>query len=321
MADSFKRLKDSILKSGIPLESSITGKLPKFEIDDWGEFQYEREGKLFSTDILGIRRLQIGTFGRLNVNFLFECKYKNRGHKWFFIEFPDDEVFSLTRSYSNAFYDPLFRGMLKFQKKKLAKNSALNEFRNANFFDLPTVTKGVDICGTNSDENVIKEARAQSVFAACAQGHNDRHIISSMILSELSKVSQSRDWGSVPMASLCLPIVVTTAEIWKVRAGVTLEVIENSKDINELGEPTQGVLLPFSENYMINKFTEELWSRMPIESRPLVDYIKTAPLSLHRFTGWPGSVYVINYSSFEEVLSTGISNIQKLVDDLKNQIS
>ena len=135
-------------------------------IEDWGEIEYKRGDTLFSTDINARKDFDIMNNLSILVNFVIECKYKDQGHKWFFMKFSEDSDFSTRRDVRNECFDDLFNPLMKnLGYKKKEDKYPLADFRISNLFNLKTADKGVDIYDKGNDPNIISEAISQSVFA------------------------------------------------------------------------------------------------------------------------------------------------------------
>lgn len=241
------KLKDAILKSGIPLEVSVSQKLSKYDLIDWGELTYQREGKLFSTDIKISKTINIKKNRGLHVTFIIECKYKDPSHNWYFMNFPTRFKYSFREEVTNAVFDRMGfalqdRGLKAEEFADGTRGFA--HFRRTHLFNLPKVNKGVEIHGKKHHPDSIRKALYQSLYGAMAsqKGAID-HIKEMREELEYSQVTDPMEFhGIVPIASLVVPIIVTTANIYRFDEETRLEQIKNTDDITSLFQEQKGVV-------------------------------------------------------------------------------
>lgn len=308
------KFKDFILKSGIPLEISVVNKLKKFDVEDWGEIEYERDHKFFTTDVRVVKDFTTKRFG-INFNFSIECKYKARDHRWVFMQFPSSEYGYRTSGFNEVF-DQFVNPFLKREGVQLEKR-ILYELSGESIFDLPEADKGVDIFQKGFMESPIMEAISQAVFGATFVHYDAIDFWGNTILHTFRKQEKL---GGLPLIISTVPVVVTTAEIFKIKQDTNLDDLEKVDDINSLVERVPGVAYNYTNESVLRKFTDQLWEKNPISMSIPEEFWEEIPnFSEESFKNiHPGMVYIINYSNLEEVFPKGLKrleNITKQIDD------
>lgn len=310
------KIKDLLLKSGIPLEVSVVDKIAKFNVDDCGEIEYERDGKIFSTDIHATKDFNIGNNFLLSTNFVIECKYKTRDHNWFFMKFPESD-YSLRSDARNEVFDYLLRPLLiKIGYQFKEQHIGLKELRVSNLFKVKTANKGVDIVKNDFNHSIIREAVSQVVFASIVANNEsveeNIHFISGLYANPDKEIEYKN-----PIATLTIPIIITTANLFRVRDNLSIEDIENENDILNLSEKEKGILLINSDYAKSAKFSKQLFEKSPISfNNELENWITNFQppdffrIDMLKYTH-PGYIYIINYYHFEELFANCINQIDE----------
>ncbi len=319
----------------MPLEVSVVKKLRKFGVNDTGELHYTRDEKIFSVDILGIKDFCVLPNFLLSVNFVIECKYKAKNHQWIFMQFPKGDYSILRSDHKNEVFDGLVMPYLVHKGYKLKKpekeylglfGGLLRDLRDENFFDSKQVNKGVDIFEVGQDSNkmppIIREAVCQAFFGSVTAHIED--IAADMLFCSLnlknaeteieSVKSKSDVWWPPKIASLTIPIIVTTAKLFTVREDVTLEDIEKEDKISNLLNEEKGVLL-VSDDVIVRNFFHEEFKKHDFEKTirdvlphfPHDRIIPSIAMHLQRTR----TVYIITYENFDEMFGKCINKIEK----------
>lgn len=320
-----KGLKNEILKSGIPLEASVIEKLAKFGLTDKGEIEYERDGKIFSTDIMAEKEFQIFENLYLSVNFAIECKYKTKNHRWFFMKFREDPYFRLLsrrhRDY-NSVFDLFFEAALTKIGHKLAKERSggghiFGYSVSKDLLNIKKANKGVELCNKEFNPNVIREAVSQSIYGSI-KTHVDsiNHILAMLNFVKLSKKTSQH----ATIASITIPVVITTAKLFGARTDISIEDIEKSENVLNLFTEERGVLLIVPISKAEERFTIESFQELEKTTfhNKLIKSFKYSPESFFMFghiTCRPNCVYIINYDHVEELFGDLLDRIEKNCTD------
>jgi len=326
-SDESSKLRDLLLKSGIPLEVSVSKKLLKHGIEDWGEIYYERDGKTFSSDISAQKQFNLFNKFSILVNFVIECKYKTRDHKWCFMEFSDQHM---TRggggNQSFSFIQPIL--MKKNYALKDEYCDKLNDIKYEKF-RLEYVDKGVDILKDEFDPHAITEAIFQTSFASIKCHQNE--------IQTLMDVTPEIYYDDkcpidTPIATITIPIIVTTAKIFVVKKDLTLEDIEKEQNITSIITEEKGVVLCNQNDSNLHDFANEILGNLSFnqelfgwcEKFGSIDAKYTTAYYQEKFhheitTSLPHQICIINYEYLDEFFSTCTQIIETKCKEFQNK--
>ncbi|MGB8217234.1 MAG: hypothetical protein WCE94_08025 [Candidatus Methanoperedens sp.] len=309
------QIKDTILKTGIPLEISVVKKILKYGLEEFGEVEYEREGQLFSTDIHVQKEYKILDNLMIVVNFVVECKYKTRDHIWFFMQFPRGNDYSMRSDARNDVFDELSIPLIRKMGYQIKNEPVFSILRIENFFDVKIVDKGAEIINDKFDPNTIKRALYQAVFGSVKVQKDSIQYILEKLPSDLDLHAvqnfYENEKETFPIISITLPVIVTTARLFRLHEDISLEDIEKQEDIFSLFEEENGLLLMNLNYETVWKFSEELFKKEPL---PIYDELKSNEhLNLLHLRN-PGYVYIINYEHFDELFSKCLHKIENLCE-------
>jgi hypothetical protein len=169
---NWEKIKNSLLKSGIPLEVSTCKKLVEYGYHDFGEYFYERNEKIFSLDMHGTKFIDTPISSKQGcIELLIECKYREPNKAWYFFSFKGD-IFGLKRENpTNIFIDlPLKEIILNNNKKRkrtpeeyishTVKEFILYPKREKEF--IPISGKGIEEIETKTDKKTQKKSQNTS---------------------------------------------------------------------------------------------------------------------------------------------------------------
>lgn len=322
------QIKDTILKTGIPLEISVVKKILECGLDELGEVEYERDGKIFSTDIQTEKQVEISKNVSILFNFVIECKYKTKNHNWYFMQFPRGNNNSMRSETRNEVFDTVFWPLIHKIGYRIKDKIDLPILRTENFFDLKIADKGVEIINDKFDPNTIKKALHQAVFGSVIAHKESMHYIFENLPSKLDSQSLQDFYENEehvsPIISVTLPIIVTTAKLYRLQADISLEDIEHEKEIFNLFEEEKGIMLLNLNYKTVWNFSDEIFEREPL---PIDDNIIKLIKSSDKYfdTKWlhycnPGYVYIINYEHFDELFSKCLLNIENICEKFSENL-
>jgi hypothetical protein len=278
--------KDHLLSSGLPLEYSVARILERLSSWEPGEFRYERKdpegvSRVFSIDV---HSSHIDVKRNFWLETLVECKYRHDGTKWVFT--PRE-------------YDPLFGQDLKgvfVTLDQCCADRQLNRDLVAEFrTHYPLCGKGVELLPDDTNRKTIEQAVQQLRHAVVAKALD-------AIVHQLDELL-----GSPTPLFVVVPIIVTTAELWRLRPGTTIEDVRKANEIQSIGDSHDLVVLhqepdnidkrqaverfyeTLGEN-QIKRFDGLLNATMKGSFQSFVDYFASYSLSLF---------VIIRYERFE----------------------
>ena len=356
-----KNPKEFLLKSGIPLEASVLKALSDYGFRDYGEIEYSRDGVIFTTD----RDLSTSTHIRsalgLHIDYILECKYKSRNHVWYFFKFyknKEEEYLSHEEEH-NLTTLGLFESYLESQGFPFSNLwFCVKDLEIENIFSLPEVHKGIDVCEGGGEEKSIHEAVSQVTFASI-KAHIEsisytmdmlKNLISGhelMTGKELTPVEEEIEGDYVEtfelehevepgdprselvdLASLTIPIIITTAELRLIEDNITLEQIEVCEDVKAISREVPGVCLYNNYPEKYTEFSKECIKKS-LKRDPIDDlddsfeawYDKLPErlqfLDTVRVRALPGRIYVINYKQFERTFREGHEKIVQMANQIE----
>jgi hypothetical protein len=216
---SKKTWKNHLLSSGVPLEYSVIRIFEQLGIRDPGEYRYERAtpdglSQVFSVDVLATK---VDPDRDLHIECLVECKYRHDGTKWIFVPRDYGEIFSHGPSFAN-----LFVTMDQCCVDRKLDRTVLDKFEQT----YPLCARGIELLPDDANPETIEQAVQQLRYGVVAKAVDaiDWQIFMSGV------ESRTRMY-------VIIPIVVTTAELWRLKVGTTVEDIRNAEEITTVAEP------------------------------------------------------------------------------------
>ncbi len=239
MEKSDKKWKNFLLKSGIPLEFEIKKILNKFGFDSISEYSYLRpdENSIlneFSFDIDSSLKIDNHLF-----ELMVECKYRDESTNWMFIpeEYNESDRGSGTTSFLNTndfFYKNDFPDFYKFINFEIVA---------------PLCSKGIELCSTGQNPKSITQAISQLCFG----------MIDKVIEGMKKQLDESEDVEHLVFHHI--PIIVTTANLYRLRKDITISDIKESDKIDSIATKEHLLLIEPNiskelEKYSFDKLTK-----------------------------------------------------------------
>ncbi|MCT8335871.1 hypothetical protein NUH30_19445 [Leptospira sp. 85282-16] len=210
-----KNWKESLLKSGLPLEYESKQEFLKYNCVVKDEFTYTKSNendilKEFSYDLDAALYNYRDTF-----NFLIECKYRSPGIKWVFL--PHSKSLKDDQNYNS------FLHTIDFFKEKKSEFETL-EFLSSFPHRLGSFCKkGIEIADLKNDESSIRKGIYQLSYG----------MIEKLIQSIEIQINFETFFGK-SIIFHHIPIIITTAELYLINNKTTINEIEQSKDLIEI---------------------------------------------------------------------------------------
>jgi hypothetical protein len=233
---SKKSWKDHLLSSGVPLEYSIIRIFQELGISDPGEYRYERKtldgsSQVFSVDVHS-KKFDIDR--DLQVECLVECKYRHDGTKWVFLP----QNYGETPHRGPNFAD-LFVTMDQCCVDRRLDRSVLEGYEEK----YPMCIRGVELLPEDANPKSIEQAVQQLRYA---------------VIARATDAIQRQVDGTDATTPICviIPMIVTTAELWRLRIGTTVEDVRNAEDIASVADPQDVVVLFQKPDHLNEKDTK-----------------------------------------------------------------
>ena len=213
---SKKTWKDHLLSSGVPLEYSVIRIFEELGIRDPGEYSYERKAtdglsQVFSVDV---HAKKVDARRNLYIECLVECKYRHDGTKWIFMPRDYGEIFMSGPNFAN-----LFVTMDQCCVDRELDRSVLEKFENI----YPLCARGIELLPDDANPKTIEQAVQQLRYAVIA------------------RAIEAIEWQLIPWddtiaMNVIIPVIVTTAELWSLKVGMTVEDIRGAEEINTVAD-------------------------------------------------------------------------------------
>jgi hypothetical protein len=299
--NDYEKIKTELLKSGLPLEStiaesieSLSAKLPKPLVNHGEHFFERQETELPSSiDFVVTYDLDIEGCDFTQIAFLIECKYRTKGTGWYFIGNP------LKDAGMEFFVENFFSSERCNQKTFPVLLPPLNDA------NIPIAGKGTEIYGNGKgNEKSIHEALHQLMFASSSL--LTRAFFEEKRLAEPYS-EKGIDIRGRSFHSLLCPVVVTTASLNFLRANV--ENVEQSKKPQDICSSENIVVYstptppPYVTKYVKKVVFENVTPLLPLGTNEQ----GVARYLIEHSTLTPSRFYFINYRNVEIFLQKYIA--------------
>jgi hypothetical protein len=219
---SKKTWKDHLLSSGVPLEYSVIRVFEELGIRDTGEYRYERKtlegvAQIFSVDV---HSAKIDVERDLRIACFVECKYRHDGTNWIF----------MPRDYGEFFgpgFADLFVTLDQCCVNRKLDREILDKFEDR----YPLCAKGIELLPDDANPKTIEQAVQQLRYAVVA-----------MAMDAIDDQLFHPPDMTIPIW-IIVPIVVTTAELWRLKVGMTVEDVRIAEDIKDVADPHDVLVL------------------------------------------------------------------------------
>lgn len=231
-------METSFLSSGIPLEYSVAQIFEDLTRWQRGEFRYERKDeqgitRLFSVDVHSTN-LNLDRERNLRFETLVECKYRYDDTKWVFTPHEYD--------FFEIEFSDLFVSLDECCADRELDKSPLDKVSDR----YPLCTKGIELLTDNSNPKAIHEAVQQLRYAVIARALDAFNHQLTMVKFLI---------GDPPPVFVILPVIVTTAELWRLRPGTTVEDVRSANEISAVADSHDTVVLLQSPDNLDRKHT------------------------------------------------------------------
>jgi hypothetical protein len=213
-----KSWKEHLLSSGLPLEYAVKQSVARFDVASPAEFNYFRKNEAgqsteFSVDI----HASLLNTSSYFVDLFIECKYRHDSVRWVFTPEPESTASSLS-------------DVLTWMDSFAAWRVNHNLLRRARR-PFQSCGKGIELLPDGTNPKTIRQAVDQLRYAfassaADAITHQRQHLL-----------------GPQSPVFAYLPIVVTTAQIWRLRDSCSLDGIRGAKDIEQVADRESVIVL------------------------------------------------------------------------------
>ena len=231
-----KTWKDFLLRSSLPLEYSVTETLRKLGVISPSEYKYEKpnEQGVVTTFSIDVHGTTIKNEEKLGIELFVECKYRHQGTKWVFTP----KSFESLRF--TDFKDTFISLDALCQSWKI-DNKLINSFSEN--YDL--CGKGIELYNDGANPKSITQAVSQLQYSLVKK------------VAEAMEDQFDEVLGNPDQIHIFVPIIVTTAELWRLNVGTTIEDIHEAKDLCEVASETDFLLIHEPPDNDLNRYTNK----------------------------------------------------------------
>jgi hypothetical protein len=288
--------KEHLLKSGIPLEYEIkeyllkNGCIPNFE------YTYLRENETKQTTEFSYDIDSSFIKPPYFIDFMIECKYRHESTKWLFLP---EEYGGIDEIEYTSF---------------IHLNNYFNQKEHSNFpFPLaPLCSKGIELTNEGQNPKTITQAISQLSYAMAEK-------ITNGIYHQVDDLLSKSYEGTL----FCnIPIIVTTAELYRINENITIDKIKNSNDIEEIATNQKCLVIKNNVGVDLEKYNLSVFQNFVREigesklrtklnsSKENLEFV----LSIIAKNYCPQCLIVIHYSKTKNGFDELIAYLKKYID-------
>ncbi|MBW3623805.1 MAG: hypothetical protein KY468_10410 [Armatimonadetes bacterium] len=284
--------KDFLLKSSLPLEMLVSDELLVQGYYTWGEYAYLRKNEdarevEFSIDVFAGREFEENGLHWGTLNILVECKYNHPSVRWVFNPLP---YISSEKNYVSIIDDLSFE---QIQRKPF--------FESLPSFDY--CASGIELNSNGFDPNTITRGLSQL-----------RYCLPNLLSDEALKIARAYNDKDQYISFIC-PMLVTTAPLYLMKSGLTLEDFRNASSLTDVAEEKQVLLSYQKQSLQLDEYSEKAKEHLLKRSPNLISRLRELfPLKYpysplppellfsYHFSSVTRKILIVNFNSLGDVL-------------------
>ncbi|HIK17871.1 MAG TPA: hypothetical protein IGS53_21645 [Leptolyngbyaceae cyanobacterium M33_DOE_097] len=198
------------------------------------EYKYEKpnEQGILTTFSIDVHGSTLRNKNKLDLELFVECKYRYQGTKWIFTP-------KSFKSLELADFKDTFITLDALCRSSKINSKLINSFSE----NYELCGKGVEIYNDGLNPKTITQAVSQlqySLVKKVAEGLDD----------------QIDDFlGNPDQIHILVPIIVTTAELWRLNPGTTIEGIQDANELEDVASKTDFLLVHEAPDNDLNRYT------------------------------------------------------------------
>jgi hypothetical protein len=288
---SEKHWKDALLATGQPLEHTVAQIITEAGLEPPREYGYIRpnENSVPTEFSVDLHTCQIGMGSDLPFwgDYLIECKYRHDGTRWIFTPEEYRGTFGPRLKDSFVTLDVLADG-------HRVDRSYIETFSNVYKF----CSRGCEITPKERNLVTIEQAVCQLKYAV-------PNLVADAIEHQLGHLL-----GPVAAIFVITSIIVTTAELWCLNPGSTIESIRSADNLDQIATQSDILVLYHPPDNLLQKYSTSVLKQRFSESEVAVlnESLKLNGMnSFNHYTEiiaryWPSHFVVVHYSRFRECI-------------------
>lgn len=288
--------KNFLLKSGLPLEYEINEILREKGCISSVDHSYFRNDENFLLNEFSFDIYSSYIKGHHFFNLLIECKYRDESTNWVFLPSHDyyvNELESTSFLHANDHFNENVKFI--FPDKKLD-------------FIGKVCSKGIEINSEGQNPKTITQGVNQLSYAMA-------DIIVDGMYNQIEKL-----FGKTEMIFYDVPIIVTTANLYRIKDNVTIDLIKSTEDILEIATKEDCLTIDVSIGKDLERHNNKIFKNFITKYG--VDTLESKLNSFNKdvefvfdvlaSTFSPRSILVVNHS----IDSSGFEKIFKFMDEI-----
>jgi hypothetical protein len=240
-----RKWKDILLKSSLPLEYLVAAKLRTKKCSIMGEFAYLRPNENgidteFSVDIWSLRTFLKGgndLWGMFHL--LVECKYCHPNVRWVFTPLSETDI-------DQQLDMEVVHAMDHICTRMIWNRRPLWKLRH----QFPMCIKGVELLPNGSTTENIDRGKAQLVYGL-------PNLVAHAVDGE-ALVSHDEDLK----IELFSGILVTTAPLFLLKRGLTLESFTDAKQLTDVADEVPALILSIRYSHLFTRYVDKIISSL-----------------------------------------------------------
>lgn len=279
--------KEHLLSSGVPLEHSVATILESLGMSFPAQFKYERANAagvptIFSIDVAASH---VDTDRDLWLELLAECKYRHDGTRWVFTPSEFNPVFQVGLRDAFVTLDQVCTD-------RKVNGQLLNSFSK----NYVLCERGIELLPEDSNPKTIEQAVQQLRYAVTAKAVECVNL-------QVHPFHTPR----LPIY-LIVPVIVTTAELWVIKRGASIEEIRAASELAEIADQHDLVFLSEEPDNLARQSTHAAFRGMhPVALEEFQHSLSQAggpsfESFLQRFANHPSLFVVVRYTRLREAI-------------------
>ena len=287
-----RKWKDYLLSSGLPLEQSVIQDLEQLGMEGLREFKYERKNEvgiqtIFSVDVYAPQIYHDLSRQQLWLDVLCECKYRHDNTKWIFTP----HAFGRWPLASSR---DVFACVDKMTGPKVVDTSYFSKLTD----NFKLCKKGIEIYENDINSKTIEQCISQLRYAVTQK------FLDSLI-HQVDKLL-----GPISPIFIILPIIVTTAELWRMNSGVKIKDIRAAEGIEDVGEKLTSLIVFEPPDNLYMRYSKDMFEQELTKSQKMKIDKRLNKIENHGYEFYKNTVsyqqpsffFVINYEHFPVIM-------------------
>lgn len=292
-----KSWKDHLLSSGLPLEQSVIQTLEQLGIEGPTEYKYERNNEsgiptLFSIDVHASQIYAVLKPQSLWLDIFCECKYRHDSVRWLFTPYEFGRWPSVQPQ-------DIFITLDQLTGPKVVNTLCFSYFAD----NYKLCKKGIELLENDTNNKTIEQCIQQLRYG----------LINNSLDSIVHQVDKLL--GPISPIFILLPIIVTTAQLWRIRSGITIQDIREADELDQIGQKLNSLIIFEPPDKLFSQYTVTKLNQGLSDSQKSKIDRRMKKIGLHGYNYFlsyfsskhPSFFVVVNYKHFDNTMKSILS--------------